>query len=137
MGLVRDGCGQPGLRSLTLTVSQEWADGMNWFFACWWKFRKAKSNFNDVWVDVVKIGLGHLVHETLKVYELSLFFACWLWCNNFTAVLLVRPLAVARRVQWKSVHPCLLRSVWVFSWNWIIRFCWILARCQKPLRSCA
>ena len=30
---------------------------------------------------------AHLVHETLKcaeyVYELSWFFACWLWCNNF------------------------------------------------------
>ena len=51
----------------------EWTD----FFAFWCKFRKAKSNFNDFWVDMVKIGHGHLVHETLKssewVYELSLF----------------------------------------------------------------
>ena len=75
--MIRDGCGQPGHRTLKLTVSQEWVDGMNWFFASWCKFRKAKSNFNDFWVDMVKIGHGHLVHETLKssewVYELSLF----------------------------------------------------------------
>ena len=45
--MVRDGCCQPGYRTLKLAVSQEWVDGMDLFFACWWKFRKAKSNFND------------------------------------------------------------------------------------------
>ena len=40
-------------------------NGMKWFFACWCKFRKAKNYFNDFWVSVVKIGHGHLVHETL------------------------------------------------------------------------
>ena len=40
---------------------------MDWidFFACWYKFRKAKSSFNDFWVDGIKNGHGHLVHETL------------------------------------------------------------------------
>ena len=56
-------------------------------FACWCIFRKAKSNFNDFWVGMVKIGRGHLVHETLKsaewVYELSWSFTCFLWCHNF------------------------------------------------------
>ena len=51
----------------------EWTD----FFACWWKFRKAKSNFSDFGVAFVKIWLVHLVHETLKsaewVYELTDF----------------------------------------------------------------
>ena len=86
LGMVRNGCGQPGHRTLKLAVSQEWVDGMIWFFAWWCKFRKVKSNFNDFWVEVVKIGCGHLVHETLKsaewVYELSWLFACWLWYNN-------------------------------------------------------
>ena len=89
---------------------------MSWFFACCWKFRKANSYFNDFWVDMVKNRHGHLIHEILKsaewFYELSSFFACWLWCNNFwldqqsysisltfkcqsTAIVLVRPLAVA------------------------------------------
>ena len=56
-------------------------------FACWCIFRKAKSNFNDFWVGMIKIGRGHLVHETLKsaewVYELSWSFTCFLWCHNF------------------------------------------------------
>ena len=40
--------------------------GMNWFFACWYKFRKAKSWFDDFWVGKVKNGHGLLVHETFK-----------------------------------------------------------------------
>ena len=81
--MARNGYGQSGHGTLKLAVSQEWIDGMNWFFACWCKFRKAKSSFNDFWVDVVKIGCGHLVHETLKsaegVYELS---SLYLWLLN-------------------------------------------------------
>ena len=90
-----NGCGQSGHRTLKLAVSQ-WIDEMNWFLACWCKFKKAKSYFNDFWVGRVKNygtlkwvknGWGNLVHETLKfaewVYGLRWFFACWLWCNNF------------------------------------------------------
>ena len=70
-----------------LTLSQEWIDGMNWFFACWWKFRKAKSCLNAFWVGVVKTSFDYLANETVKpaewVYELCWFFACWLWCNSF------------------------------------------------------
>ena len=36
------------------------------FFACWWKSRKTKSQFNDFWVGVVKNRCTHVVHETLK-----------------------------------------------------------------------
>ena len=32
----------------------------------WNKFRRAKSRFNNFWVDIVKNGNGLLVHETLK-----------------------------------------------------------------------
>ena len=34
------------------------------------KFKKTKSYFNDFWVDLVKNGHAHLVHETLKSGEL-------------------------------------------------------------------
>ena len=62
---------------------------MEWtvFFACWCKFRKAKSCFTDFWAAKFKNGHFHLVHESLKcaewLYELSWFFACWLRFNNF------------------------------------------------------
>ena len=45
--MARNGCGQSGHGTLKLAVSQEQIDGMNWFFAWWCKFRKAKSYFND------------------------------------------------------------------------------------------
>ena len=128
---------------------------MNWFFACSCKFRKAWSNFNDSRVNVVKIGHGHFVYETLKsaewVSELSWFFACWLWCNNFWSdhhytlylwLLNASLLKFYLLNPWRylegsyeigSVHLYLLTPVWVFSWNWIIKFLWILAWRQKPL----
>ena len=84
VGVVRDGCGQSVQGTLKLTVSQEWIDGMSWFFAYWCKFRKARSYFNDFWVGVFKNGHGRVVCETLKSAEwLSWFFACILWWNNF------------------------------------------------------
>ena len=79
--IVKNGCGQSSDGTLKLSVSEEWTDGINWFFACWYKFRKAKSYFNDSGVGMVKNCYGLLVHETLKsavseewMYELSWFF---------------------------------------------------------------
>ena len=42
LGMVKSGYGQKCLWTLKLTVSQEWADRINWFFACWYKFMKVK-----------------------------------------------------------------------------------------------
>ena len=123
--MFRDGCGQPGHRTLKLTVSREWLDGMNKVFACWCQFRKAKSSFKDFWVDAVKIRCGHLdpkifwislwieqiffmltvmqqplVRPTL--YSISLIFKCQL-----TAVLLIKPMVVAGKVLWNRVCPSL------------------------------
>ena len=84
--MVKNGCGQSCHRTLKLTVSQKWTDGINWFFVCWHKFRKTKSWFNDFCVGLVKNGCGLLVHETLKYAvsdELSWFCECWLCCNSF------------------------------------------------------
>ena len=66
VGILINGRGKSGHRTLKLTVSQKWADGMDWFFACCYKFRQTKSWFNDFWVSVVKNGHGLLVHETQK-----------------------------------------------------------------------
>ena len=32
VGMVKNGCGQSGDRTLKLTVSEGWIDGVNWFF---------------------------------------------------------------------------------------------------------
>ena len=42
------GCGQSGHRTLKLTLSQEWMDAVSWFFAWWYKFRKAKIYFTVI-----------------------------------------------------------------------------------------
>ena len=65
-GMVKDGCGHSGHRTLKLAVSQEWMDGINWFSACWYKLRKAKFNFSHFWLGVVRNGHGLLCHRTLN-----------------------------------------------------------------------
>ena len=44
------------LVTLKLAVSQEGVDEINWFFARWSEFRKAKSYFRDFWMGVVNNG---------------------------------------------------------------------------------
>ena len=77
----------------------------------------------------------YLVHEALKSaaywewkHELSWFFACWLWCNNFWLdqhrilylrplnASLIRPPAVSGRILWNRVclSFCPVTSVGVF-----------------------
>ena len=62
VGMIKNRCSQYGHMTLKLIVSQEWIDRMNWFFASWCTFRRAKSYFNDFWVGIVKNGHGHLFH---------------------------------------------------------------------------
>ena len=84
VGLVKNGCGNSDHRTLKLTVFQEWIDGINWFFAWWYKSRKAKSCCYNYWMSLFEDGRGFLSHGTLKSAvskewsdELSWIFACW------------------------------------------------------------
>ena len=52
--MVKNGCCQSDQGTLKLTLFQEGTDGIDCSFACWYKFRKAESCFNDFWVDIVK-----------------------------------------------------------------------------------
>ena len=56
MVMIKNGCGHLGLRTLKSAVSQEWMYELGWFFACWYKFMKAKSYFNNYRLGVVKNG---------------------------------------------------------------------------------
>ena len=64
--VIKNGCGLLGLRTPKAAVSQEWINELGWFFACWYKFMKAKSYFNNYWVVVVKNGQGLNDRGTLK-----------------------------------------------------------------------
>ena len=70
LGMVKNGCGQSSHRNLKLTVSQKWKDGVNWFFACWYKSRKTKSWFNDFRVGVVKNGHGSTIDQQNHGYKI-------------------------------------------------------------------
>ena len=66
MVVVKNGRGLLGLGALKSVLFQEWIDGMGWFFALWYKFRKAESYFNNYWVGMFKNGRGLVDHGTLK-----------------------------------------------------------------------
>ena len=66
LDMVNNGCAQSGYAYLILTVSQEWTDEINWFFARWYKSMKAKLSFNYLWMGMVINGHDRLVLETLK-----------------------------------------------------------------------
>ena len=52
-----------GIRTLKSAVSQVWIDEFGCYFACWYKFWKAKSHFNNYWMGMVKNGS----HGTFKI----------------------------------------------------------------------
>ena len=65
--MVKNGCGQSGDGTLKLTVSEEWTDRINWFFACWYRLRKIKSWSRKFCVGMVKNGCDQSGHWTLKL----------------------------------------------------------------------
>ena len=53
--------------ALKLILSNEWTDGINWFFACWYRLTKIKSWANIYCVGMVKNRCGQSGHGTLKL----------------------------------------------------------------------
>ena len=95
VGMVKNGCGQSSNGTLKLTVSEEWTDGINWFFACWYRFTKIKSWSKIFWVGIVENRYGQPGQRTLSWLSLVYwFFKCWYkfrkaksWFNNFWVAL--------------------------------------------------
>ena len=67
VSMVKNGCGQSLDRALKLTVSEEWTDGIKWFFACWHIHKNWKLNKKLFWVGMVKSEYVHFDHGTLKL----------------------------------------------------------------------
>ena len=66
MVVIKNGRGLLGLGTQKSAVSQEWINELGSFVACWCKFMKAKSYFNNYWVGVVKNEQGLKDRGTLK-----------------------------------------------------------------------
>ena len=84
LGMVKNRCGQSGLWTLKLILSQKGADGINWFFAWWHKFTQIKSSLKIFGVCMVKNECGQSSDRSLKFTlseewtdGINLFFPCW------------------------------------------------------------
>ena len=91
---IKNGRGLLGLGTQKSAVCQEWINELGSFVACWCKFMKVKSYFNNYWVGMVKNEQGLKDRGTLKprtshkwcvnlAYWLNdfcmLIFACFKW----------------------------------------------------------
>ena len=82
--MIKNGCGQSVDRTLKLSVSEEWADKMNWFFACWYRFTKLKVDQKFFGGGMAKNGCSQTGHGTLELTVsqkwtdgINWFFTCW------------------------------------------------------------
>ena len=69
--------------TLKLTLSEEWTNGINWFFAYWCRFTTVKSWSKIHWVGMVKNGCDQSGIGILKLTvsqnwtdEITWFLAC-------------------------------------------------------------
>ena len=69
VGMAKNGCKQPGDGTLTLTLSEEWADGINWIFASWYRFTKGKNLSKFFQLGMVKNGCNQSGHGTCLYLE--------------------------------------------------------------------
>ena len=67
--MVKNACSQSCDGTLKLTVSEEWTDGINLFFACWYMMIKADQKFFG-WA-FVKNRCGQSDQGTPKFEELE------------------------------------------------------------------
>ena len=65
--MARNGCGKSGLWTLKLIVSQEWTNGINWFFSCWYHFTQTKRWSKIFRVSMFKNECGQSGDRTLKL----------------------------------------------------------------------
>ena len=65
--MVKNGYGQYGLWTLKFTLPQEWTDGINWIFACWYKFMQLKFLSKILGFSMVKNGFNQLCDGILKL----------------------------------------------------------------------
>ena len=95
--MVKNVYGKSVHETLKLTVSEEWTDGINWFFACWYRFTKTKSWSKYFWGRHGQKWLWLVCSQDYKTDWISKtnrrnkwFSACWYkfrkvksWFNDF------------------------------------------------------
>ena len=109
LGMITNGHGYLVREILKSAVSKEWVYEL--------------SCFLHAECEAVSFGLTNIIFYIF--YRLLSSSISSFKCQS-AAVVLVGPLAVAGRALWYRICPSFLLCVWLFSWNWIIRFLWML-----------
>ena len=108
VGVIKNGCGQSCDGTLKLTLSEEWTNGINWFFACWCRFITIKSWSKIYWIGMVKNDCGQSGHGTLKLYLKTEHKINLIFC------ILVQMQEGQKLIQWFLSGPC-QKWQWLFS----------------------
>ena len=115
LGMFKNRCGQSSLWTLKLTVSQEWKDGINWFFAIFlvgmikkvwpvWSWDSKIGSILEINQWIKRIFL-HAGTNSGKLKVDSMIFG-WTWSKNCHDLLVHETL--------KSVAS----SQWIYELNW-------------------
>ena len=106
--VVKNGCGQSCDGTLKLTLSEEWKNGINLFFACWCRFITVKS-----WSKYLLSGHGQ-----------KWVWPVWSWDSKFDCISklnqwnnLIFCMLVQMQEGWKLIQSFL--SVPCQKWHWL------------------
>ena len=114
-------------------ISQEWTDGINWPFSCWYNFTKIKMWLKNFGVKMVKNGCGQSGGRTLKLTlseewanEINWFFACWYMITKIKSWSKNLWVGICQKWVWPvwsqdSKIDCISK---MNRWNKIIFSCW-------------
>ena len=116
MVVIKNGHGLLDLGTQKSPVSQDWMDELGRFFACWYKFMKAKSYFNNYWVGLVKNWQGLKIVEFLNEVHLTNDLLNWVeWLTDFCMLIVMEYylfvlndtsiLAIWKMYVWESYRP--------------------------------
>ena len=128
--MVENKCGQPGLWTLKLTVSQQRDDETNWFFACFYNFTQIKGWLKVFGVNMVKNRFGQSGEGTLK-FTVSEEWTDGMYKLIFYMLMHDHQKLKADQKFFRWVWPVWSRDSKMSSWSKVIFSCWYEFRKAK------
>ena len=104
------------------TVCQKWTEGINWFFACWYKFMQIKRWFKILRTGLMKNGCGQSCGRALNltvfegwIDEINWFFACWYRFTKIKSWSKIYWVGIVKNGCGQSGHGTLNNITWFFA----------------------
>ena len=124
---------KPGLWTLKFTVSHEWTDRINRFFACWYKLMQVKRLLKILGIGMAKNGCGQSCDEALKltvseewIDGINWFFECWYRFTKIKSWSKIYWVGMVKNGCCQSGHGTLKLTAsqnWTEGINWFFE-CW-------------